>query len=264
MDDGTKYEDVIGVPLQRNIGHAALLTPAWFTDHKRGMNIETARDAMKVGFSAIVHSAELNKSVSLSQSAYNMHLTFRDTRGLDEFSTDDAVILGDSRGAMIGFGFAGYSRRFGVDIPGGQLVDPCIAKKISLRDAKDLPRYLEHIWEIHSLSRQLGRLSLGQLPHYARTVQPSPGWLFRQFKVGLPLFSGEAGDLGRSAKPYPLDVLLFTRSAANHHEVWEEIFDGSAVRLTPRTGTHLSIANQRTRQTRQQTLARLASQVEAA
>lgn len=262
MTDGVHYEQLIGIPRERSTGTAALLTPAWFTNHKAGHNVEIARDALKVGLVPIIHGAATRGSQPLSRSAHDMTKAFQDTDGFDEYETDHFALFGDSRGAMIGFGVATYAREFGVQVVGGQLVDPCIAKRISPRDMKDLPRYVEHVHEIQSLARQMGRLTFAQLPHYVQTISANPSWILQQLRVGVPLFSGEAGDMGRAlaAGDTPhLDVLAFTRSAANHREVWEEIFDGTNVTITPRTGTHLSIANPRTRAIRQQTMDNIAS-----
>ena len=261
MTDGVHYEQLVGIPSERSTGTAALLTPAWFTSHKAGHNAEIARDALKVGLVPIVHGAATRGSQPLSRSAHDMTKAFQDTDGFDEYETDHFALFGDSRGAMIGFGTAAYARELGIQVTGGQLVDPCIAKPISARDLRDLPRYVEHVHEVQSLARQIGRLTLAQLPHYARTLSPNPSWILQQLRVGVPLFSGEAGDMGRAlaAGDTPrLDVLTFTRSAANHREVWEEIFDGTNVTITPRTGTHLSIANPRTRATRQQAMGDIA------
>lgn len=214
-----------------------------------------AEDAVELGYTTIIHSAELNKVIPLSKSAYNMHLSLADTSHFDTYNPKDVVLLGDSRGAMIGFGFAAYAKQFDVKIRGGQLVDPCVAHPIGLEDVKHIPEYAQHLLEGYSLFRQVGRLTLTQIIRYSKTLRPEVRFMLQQARIGQPIFSGEAGNLGRAIpKNQELDVLLFTKSTANHAANWREMFKNSSIRLEERSGTHLSIANPLTRMTKLITL----------
>ena len=265
MSDGTKYENIIGIPTQKNIGRAAIFTVAWFSNHTAGYNFETARDAMKVGFTPILCSAELNSSIPLSHSAHNMHRNFNDTASMEAFNGQEPIVLGDSRGAMIGMGYIAYANQNKIEVPHSFMVDPCIAKKLLPIKPKEVLEYATHSMEPYSLARQIGRLSLTQSRHYLKTISPKLKWLAQQMRVGLPLFSGETGDFGRTiSEDQSLDIVLFTQSAANHTTEWQEIFkDHDYVSLIMRRGTHLSIVNQRTRKLRQQFLTDYAQQLES-
>lgn len=263
MSDGTRYENVIGIPNEnKNNGKAAIWTPAWWTSHKAGYNTEIAIDAMEQGYTAFIQSAELNRGISLAQSAHNMHMAFAESSNLIEYSTDRAVLLGDSRGAMIGFGFLAQAKQKQIEVIGGLLVDPCCAKKVdfSLRPKKlaKLLFYYEHVLELKSLNRQIGRLSSGQFLQYLKTVELSSDFAAQQRRVGPPLFTGEAGELAEQVPDdQPIDVVFFNRSPINHAEEYGKIFELKAANLISRIGTHLSIANPKTREIRIQKLEEL-------
>lgn len=248
MDDGTRYEKVIGLPDEPLPNAVALYTTAWFTDHRAGYNIETAIDAMKHGFTPVIQSSELNASIPMSHSAHNMHQSFGVDPQLDSYHPDEAIIVlfGDSQAAGIGFGFAAEAAKHKRNVVDGLLVDPPGAEPISARELLQRPSDL--LVEGYSLARQLGRLNKNQLPHYVKTVRPSVRFLMRQILMRPRLFDGEAGQLGRRVpSDQPLDLILFSASVANHAEEWREIFADTQVNIEEREGSHMSIARPDTR-----------------
>ncbi len=263
MTDGHSYPVVMGLPRERQIDLPVVFTTAWFTS-THGHNRHTLMRFMEQGIPAILIGSEGTHrhnrlprlrscantlgTIALSRSAHAMHAILDEvpaSRGID---TTQVMLLGESRGAMVGMGFLAYAARYRRGVTYADLTAPCFPKKLELSDLPDMTRQV--IEEPRQALRYLGAFSVGRLLYYPSTFDLHPQALAHHVATAPALFSGEAGDMARLIPHHQrLHITTFLGDFASMPHVWDEIFaDYPHFVHTSQEGAHLSIVDDDTLQ----------------
>lgn len=261
-EKGYAYSTLIGIPEKQLSTVPIIGTSAWFTSTE-GHNEHTVRNMMRAGNIVLFVGAEGSYEpaskpapkgpISLADSAstvlnFSYHLGKElEEEGID-INTEKRIVIGESRGAMVGMGITALAKEFGQEVILSDLTAPCLPRPMHLKDIKDLAGQLRE--EPKELIKLAGRLTLARLVHYPSTLDLSPYSLRHQIAIGFALFSGEAGALARKI---PSDALMhitvFNKDFASMENEWKAIFTNhSNVRITPLSGSHLTLADPETLQ----------------
>lgn len=277
MDDGTPYEVVIGQPKNQKSDVVVALTTPWLTS-VLGHNMHTMLKVMETGYPTVMVGPEGGYRdrdpkiswrdkwrqagrITLARSAHNMHEILDEidetNYGFDH-QAKKAIIIGESRGAMVAMGVEAMADRHERAIPYADVTAACFARPFSILEAM---KYVKQGGkEGVALWRQLGELSAGALLNYPSTVNLSRNYLRTIPKTFTALISGQAGDL---AKAIPLDrkmhIEAFNGDKGGQGQTWQEIFaHHPGVQVEHLDGVHLSLMGSLRRM-----LGRLALQLES-
>ncbi len=259
MSDGHSYAVVRGQPNRPRADLSLAMTSAWLTS-PRGHNRHTVEHFMRLGIPITLIGAEgsyhpkveLSKDavarlskISLATSAHNFHeiLTAADDEVPAMTGHSDIVLLGESRGAMVGMGivaFADYHKR---NVVYSDLTAPCFPTKFSLSEAPEMSKQL--LSEPLQLVKIVGGLTLRTLIHYPPTIDPHPTASANNLATLPTLLSGQAGQLGSHIpKLHNMHVTLFSNDIVSNPEGWRQIFAGHPnIRVIGIDGAHLTIAH---------------------
>lgn len=246
------------IPERQTTEVPIVATTAWTTSN-RGHNEHTARRLVRGGSPVIVQGAEgsyrppiserkiPNRSISLARSAGAL-LTMSEFIASEHGGIIDAekrILIGESRGGMVGMGVLALSEYFNQNVVYADLTAPCFPRKM---EREDIRRFSEQfINEPKTFLRLAGKIALRQLIHYPSTIDLHPYSIAHQAGIGPALFSGEAGGLARLVDGNPIvHITCFDDDFASMPDEWRAIFNGSNARITPLEGSHLSIADPET------------------
>lgn len=283
MSDGTRLGMNVCEPKERVTDTPVIETPAWFTN-LHGFNEHTQRAFGSLGIPSILvghvgqerdsFARELGgtllrpwqtvremRSISLARQAHNMLEVLQYPRLGMQFDTDQVFIHGNSRGAMVQFPFMRMAEDRGVHVAFAMPVAPCFAKgwdRETMRELSATP-----IKEVGNVARLAVRNLFDMAETGTNTINLSPKSLLYELAHTDALFNGDAGRFAHlTPKSQDMLILAYNDDLAGQHDIWEEIYKnhpGVHVRSVP--GSHLSIADVRTRAFVMRTFNRYAEQL---
>lgn len=259
MSDGHTYPVVIGKPNKPITETPIVFTTAWFTS-THGHNRHVLLRFMEAGFSGVligsegVHRFSDEKqisarqrakalgSIALSASAHSMHeiLNEADARDID---AEGVILLGESRGAMVGMGFLAYAPLYRRIVSRADLSAPCFPEKLDICHIPELAQQI--VSEPRAALKFFGSISLSRMVHYPSTVDLHPQSLAFQLATAPALFGGEAGALARHIPiDQQLHITTFKGDFASMPAAWDDIFAQHLYYSRDEVeGAHVSIAN---------------------
>lgn len=264
MDDGFSYATVVGIPHDAATDLVIGLTSAWWTS-SRGHNRRTVEHFMRLGIPTVFVGAEgsyrpskaelpheidaAEHKISLARSAHNTHVAFDavSNQGLNRVvDTSNMILLGESRGAMVGKGILWLADQHERNIVYGDLTAPCFPEKFELHTIKDLLK--QAYGERAALATLASTLTFKRLIHYPATIDLHPESVCANLATWWPLFSGDAGIMGRNVPAMQaLHVTTFKDDLVSMPNVWREIYaNHPLVRIKEIDGAHLTIAHPKT------------------
>lgn len=269
MSDGTRLGMNICEPKERVTDTPIIETPAWFTN-LHGFNEHTQRAFGSLGIPSILvghvgqerdsFAKELGsvlfkpwqtvrevRSISLARQAHNMLEVFQYPLLGKRFDADHIFIHGNSRGAMVQFPFMRMAEERGIHVAFAMPVAPCFAKgwdKETMRELSATP-----IKEVANVARLAVRNLFDMAGTGANTINVSPKAMLYELAHTDALFNGDAGRFASlTHSQQDMLILAYKDDLAGQHDRWEEIYKHHPnvhVRRVP--GSHLSIADVRTR-----------------
>lgn len=261
MEDGTLYPVVAGVP--NNIRSDTLIgfTTAWLTS-TRGHNMRTLLSMIKHGYPTVMigpEGEEKNHNHPLAARFVhamrgNMHKVSHDmNRILDQriehmdVEPNQIIGLGESRGAMEGFGLGVEQYSGNRKLMYGDFTAPCFARKARISEVPGV--LLQLIPEANTLLK-LGveLVSEPYVKHYPATLHSDPEYYAKELLKVPMLLSGQAGQLAKELpEDTPMHIRIFKKDRWSQAEEWQKIFrDHCNVTLELTEGYHLDIANKTT------------------
>jgi hypothetical protein len=258
--NGYAYSALIGIPETQKCDVPVIGTSAWTTSTE-GHNEHTVRNFMRQGNFIIFVGAEGSYEpknsptpagpITLADSAasilnYSNHVAQDLVEQGYDIDPTNRLLIGESRGAMVGMGVIALANDFNQNILASDLAAPCLPRKLQLSDIRNLTEQISK--EPIELFKLAGKLTLSRLIHYPSTLDLSPYSLKHQFAIGFALFSGEAGAMARHIPNEALlHITVFNNDIASMHSDWQKIFQNHPnVRITPLPGGHMSIADPET------------------
>jgi len=255
--NGYSYDAVVGLPSKQTTDIPVLSTGAWFTS-SHGHNEHAMLHMMRSGSPVIFVGAEGSHhphtfikpktNISMAGSAAAT-LNFAKEASNQHSSVIDSVkrmLIGESRGAMVGMGIIAIDQLFGQEVVFADLTAPCFPRRFIPEDILRIPGHLPNL--PISIGRLAMRLGIKRLVHYPATIDPHPYAMAHQIAIGPALLSGEAGDLARLITPEKIiHITCFDHDFASMKSEWQKIFANHPnVRITPLKGSHLTIADPET------------------
>ncbi len=257
---GFGHDCLLGVPDNLRNPIPIVVTSAWFTSLD-GHNERVLRSLVRNGNAVVMVGAEGSytfasgkgpeRPITLANSAATVlsasnTLTSAYEAGLKGIDAKRVIVLGESRGAMVGMGIVALADRFEKTVAMADLTAPCIPEKMKL---SDVPRLIDQVrkepLEMLKLAETLG---LSRLINYRNTVDFNLDNLRHQLIVGGAIFSGEAGELAkRIPREALMHITIFDNDFASMPHVWEKIFQNHFnVRITKLQGGHMTLADNET------------------
>jgi len=261
MEDGTLYPVLIGVPDNPVSDTAITYTTAWVTS-TRGHNKRTLLTVMKHGYPGVMigpegeeknHEKSLverfhdARNGSLLKVAHDMNRILDHV--LEDMDVEDNQVIGigESRGAMTGFGLGAASHAGDRKLVYGDFTAPCFPRKAQL---KEIPGVLLQLLPEAKTLAALGvdLLREPHIKHYPATLHTDPEYYAKELFKVPQLWSGQAGELASEIDPdTPMHIRIFRNDGWSQAEVWQELFaNHSNVHLELTDGYHLDIANKST------------------
>lgn len=261
MEDGTLYPVVSGLPIEARSDTMIGFTTAWLTSTK-GHNMRTLLSMMKHGYPTVMIGPEGEEkntdhplgSRFLSAMRGNMYKVSHDmNRILDhkmrsmDVEPRQIIALGESRGAMEGWGFGVQEYAGDRKLVYGDFTAPCFPRKAKLREVPGV------LLQLLPEAGTAGRLAIDIVKepfvkHYPATLHSDPEYYAKEiFKVPM-LLSGQAGHLAESLpEDTPMHVRIFRHDKWSQACEWQRIFKNfSDVYLEETEGYHLDIASKTT------------------
>jgi hypothetical protein len=241
MEDDSRYTSILAVPRKKTTEVPVVFTTALGTYIDDQYNLDLMAEYLDLGIPVLGIGPEENTSIEQTLTAQHMHEMFAHMAKFGMFDPEHVLIAGDSRGAMIGQLFAAYAEMYDVEVIGGCVVDPCLARQIQYTNPKEVLRYLPYLTvEGYSFGRQIQRIGFKKGLEHIRRLRISPGITFR---TGLPLLSGDAGEFARYMREEQrLKSMLFLASVVNQHDEWEAIYANFPnIEYELIKGSHLSL-----------------------
>lgn len=259
---GYCYSTFIGIPENPESEVPIIATSAWTTSTE-GHNEHTMRNLMRAGNYVFFVGAEgsyepehppepISPITLASSAAAVLNFSYHAAKELIEeghkIDPEKRVVLGESRGGMVGMGIIALAEEFAQCITYADLTAPCLPRRMRSRDLLKLLGQLTK--EPAEVCKLLGKMTIGRMIHYPATFDPSPNSVKHQFAIGFALFSGEAGALARCIKRNALmHITVFEDDFASMKKEWEAIFeDFNNVHITSLPGSHLTLADLQTLQ----------------
>jgi hypothetical protein len=264
MKDGTAYAVLRAVPNDPITDMTIGLTPAWWTS-TRGHNRHTIEHFMRLGVPGVAIGIEGSYRTqqqttvlqqvqglfnqSLLRSSHHIHRILDVIDSNNEslsVHTKDMILLGESRGAMIGKGILGLATKYNRNIPYADITAPCFPEKFSVTKTPNLMKQV--IREPLEFVKLFGSIGLRSLIHYPASIDLHPHAIANNISIGPALFSGDAGKLAATIpREQNMHITTFHDDFASMPHVWEDIYkQHSNVRIKRIEGAHLTIAHSRT------------------
>ncbi|MDQ3158882.1 MAG: hypothetical protein M3P98_01975 [bacterium] len=255
MNTGTRYSVVVGQPNKPMSDVAFLFTTALGTRIEDTYNLGIVRDMMEIGIPVIGVGPEENHSISIAETAHNMHAIADETDALAFYSPHKLFGGGDSRGAMTMNGVMAMAEKKDREVVDAYLVDPCLAMPINYTSLKEQRHYARSsVVEVYSFARQIRNMSMTERLEHIRRLKFSPGIIGR---TALPLRSGQAGELAMQMdEEQKAHVVLFLGSIANQYKTWDKIYEKFPnITTSLLKGSHVSLLRKDVRHARQDYMA---------
>lgn len=251
LDDKSHY-DVRSFEPQHPSDLLATYTTPWCTDLD-GFNDFFGRSLARRGIQTVAvsprraHIWDLPREwaeASLSHDANAQHaiLDWYLQQHDPQVEADKAVVVGYSRGAMVGLGVHAVAHAYNRTIVYDDFTDPCVARKLSREDidGDGLLAYLGS--EVIEAVSGMSHYRLKQLGKLATTAPLSAAFWSQQIAVTKAVFSGEAGSF---ADRLPADttahIVLYDKSIFNHARQWQQkLAHLPFVSIKHRAGRHLT------------------------
>lgn len=275
LDDGSIYPVLIASPRRLRSDTAIVSTTAWMTSTK-GHNRLTMEETMRLGYTHIMIGPEgevqnsrlsfmerlkLAHETSLPRTAYNMNRILDHViRFEDELRPHEVIALGESRGAMTGFGFGIEAYSPDRRMVYADLTAPCFARAAK---ATELPGIVAQLGpEAVTLGKLALQLIGPNIRHYPATIHKDPEYYLQSLSTIRHLLSGDAGKLAQSLpKNTPMHIQVFDSDSWSQGKTWEDVFeDFEHVEIEHKKGRHLEIAHPKTLQNIGKRLLALASE----
>jgi hypothetical protein len=186
---------------------------------------------------------------SMLRTAHHIHKILNTVQSESDklhIKTHDMILLGESRGAMVGKGVLALADLYDRNIPYADLTAPCFPQKFLISKTPDLMKQI--IQEPLEFAKLVGSISLRNMVHYPASLDIHPKAILNNILAGPSLFSGETGEL---ASLIPIEqnmhITTFHDDFASMPHVWEEIYsEHENVRIQRIEGAHLTIAHSKT------------------
>lgn len=264
MKDSTAYAVLRAVANEPITDITIGLTPAWWTS-TRGHNRHTIEHFMRLGVSGMAIGIEGSyrnpdkvpltahmqslQDHSLLRTAHHMHKILDTVQSEGDklhIKTHDMILLGESRGAMVGKGVLALADLYDRNIPYADLTAPCFPQKFSISKTPELMKQI--IQEPLEFAKLVGSISLRNMVHYPASLDVHPKAILNNMLLGPNLFSGESGELASLIpKEQNMHITTFHDDFASMPHVWEDIYaDHKNVRIQRIEGAHLTIAHSKT------------------
>lgn len=256
---GYTYAGLLGMPKKELSDMPFVSTSAWTTSD-RGHNEHTGRVAVKEGHPFIFVSQEggyrpeisnfpvPKRGLTLARSAAAVLSFASKVANENKYSIDaeKRILLGESRGGMVGMGVLALDQYFDQEIVYADLTAPCFPRGFERTDITKLARHIYS--EPRSLIKMAGKFTLGKLLHYPSTLDLHPYSVAHQIAIGPALFSGEAGDMARLIdRDKIVHITCYNDDFASMPDEWRKIFANHPnVRVTNLEGSHLTLADPET------------------
>lgn len=255
---GYAYSAVVGTPFSPESSVPVIGTSAWLTS-VMGHNEHTVRNLVRAGnFTIFVgaegsyrpeEKAQPTGPITLADSAAAvLNFTYHAVHDLPEnvqhyVDGEKRIVVGESRGGMVGMGLAALAEDFGQEVIYADLVAPCLPRSMEFSDLRKFKNQI--LSEPQELAKLASRLTLARIIHYPATLDLNPTSLKHQAAIGFALFSGEAGALAQNTpKDTLMHITVFDNDFASMRDEWEDIFKlYPNVRITPLAGSHMTLAD---------------------
>jgi hypothetical protein len=258
LDDEISYDVLYGQSSSLRCDTLIVATSSWLTGLE-GFNKDLTLQLMDTGFDVAFVSTAIGKQTTLLKNAEDIHVILDaiDKRG--RHHEKQAIIVGASRGAMVGFGIESVSEKNQRKIIYSDIVDPCQALPLVLRNSNQVFEYLRSIPDAtNDLCRVVAKLPLKKKVDYLRTIELHPESALQIIHSTPSIFSGEAGEIAQKvSKDAHMHIRFFDKNPANNADTYAEYFaDHAGVVIEKVPGAHFSLLSQ---DTTAKTLARLAT-----
>lgn len=249
MDDGTIYPVLTGAPDHQRSDTAIVFTTAWLTS-TRGHNMRTMLRMMQLGYPTVMigpegeianHTLPLNRRVAsalkttIPKTAEHVSDIAHAKLPRMNVREKDKIGIGESRGAMVGFGVQGLVY--------GDFTAPCFSRAPTVGELPSVATQLGK--ELTTLGKLGIQLFGPSLRHYPGTLHTNPEYYLKELLKIRMLMSGQAGKLALvSNVETPMHVRTFTGDGWSQAAEWRRLFaDRPHVHIETVKGNHLDIAN---------------------
>jgi hypothetical protein len=263
LDDEISYDVLYGRSSSLRCDTLIVATSSWLTGLE-GFNEDFTLQLMNTGFDVAFISTAIGKQTTLLKNAEDIHVILDDIDKKGRHHEKQAITVGASRGAMVGFGIESVSEKNQRKIIYSDIVDPCQALPLVLRNPKQIFEYLRSIPDAtNDLFRVVAKLPLKKKVDYLRTIELHPQSVLQIIHSTPSLFSGEAGELAQKvSKDAHMHIRFFDKNPANDAETYIKYFaDHSGVIIEKVPGAHLSLLSEDTTRKMLARLATLGSQL---
>ena len=258
LDDEISYDVLYGQSSSLKCDTLIVATSSWLTGLE-GFNEDLTLQLMDTGFDVAFISTAIGKQTTLLKNAEDIHVILDDIDKKGRHHEKQAITVGASRGAMVGFGIESASKKNQRKIIYSDIVDPCQALPLIMRNPKQIFEYLCSIPDAtNDLIRVVAKLPLKKKIDYLRTIEFHPQSALQIIHSTPSIFSGEAGELAKKvSKDAHMHIRFFDKNPANNADTYTEYFaDHAGVVIEKVPGAHFSLLSQ---DTIAKTLARLAT-----
>ena len=179
---------------------------------------------------------------SLSKVSYDMNRILDEQLKQEDVRPDEIITLGESRGAMTGFGFDVPKYSGDRRVAYADLTAPCFPRQAKWIESPQILAQL--LPEALSLGALAWKLRGNRLRHYPATLHGDLEYYGKEAVKIFGLMSGQAGALAVNGRPEtPMNVRIFEKDGWSRADEWENIFkDRPRVRTVRTDGYHLAIA----------------------
>lgn len=262
MEDGTPYPVVTGTPQECVSDTAVVFSTAWMTSTK-GHNRHTFHRIMRHGYPVIMIGPESqlrNKQqsmpsrlldapqMSLPRTVHNMNRILDEKLSLmDDIRKNEIIVLGESRGAMTGFGFDVEQYSGDRTIVYADLTAPCFARKPALSEMPSIA--LQLVPEIATLGKLgIELFGIKLVRQKFGTLHDDPEYYLKEIIKTWNLMNGHAGQLAKATRPETaMHLRTFKSDGWSQTEEWEKaLAHKQNLCIEVSSGFHLDIAQSST------------------
>lgn len=266
-DSAREYSVVVATPQYQQVDQPIVFTTALLTG-TRGHNFNTAIHLLDLGFPLIMIGPEgeqrskkcLAKQISnarnssLPQTAHNTHEILDaissnyNTASYKMFDDKNIIVIGESRGAMIGMGMPAYANEHNRKVIYSDLTAPCFPEPIRYGVKSLFDIYKQGRAEVTALKGLSKTLGLKRIAHYPSTLNFRPSYLMQALGSVPALLNGDSGLMAKHAPPNtPMHIKVFNNDYWSQPDNWKLIFkDRPEVSIKQIDGAHLTIAARET------------------
>ncbi len=158
----------------------------------------------------------------------------------------ERVIIGESRGAMIGTIVTATAGDYDQHVAYADLTAPCFPREFRAPDVMRVARGAMSVPV--ELTRILGKTPLSRLVHWGGTLDLNLDAQLHQARLAMSLLSGECGEYVQDIDiDTVMHITTFNRDDWTMHDRWVELYAKHPnVRITALKGGHLSLADPET------------------